>query len=47
MANRPRDRAESAAAARWINPIVAGWITYYGRFYRSACIPSCTASIPT
>ena len=22
--------------ARWINPIVAGWMLYYGRFYRSA-----------
>jgi RNA-directed DNA polymerase len=25
--------------ARWINPIVAGWIQYYGRFYRSALGP--------
>jgi RNA-directed DNA polymerase len=25
--------------ARRINPIVAGWINYYGRFYRSALIP--------
>ncbi|MFJ2022116.1 group II intron reverse transcriptase/maturase [Streptomyces nodosus] len=25
--------------ARRINPIVAGWIYYYGRFYRSALIP--------
>jgi len=22
--------------ARWLNPIVAGWMHYYGRFYRSA-----------
>ena len=22
--------------ARWLNPIVAGWMQYYGRFYRSA-----------
>jgi RNA-directed DNA polymerase len=22
--------------ARWLNPIVAGWMGYYGRFYRSA-----------
>jgi RNA-directed DNA polymerase len=21
--------------ARWLNPIIAGWINYYGRFYRS------------
>ena len=20
--------------ARWLNPIIAGWIRYYGRFYR-------------
>jgi group II intron reverse transcriptase/maturase len=25
--------------ARWLNPIVAGWINYYGRFYRSALNP--------
>jgi RNA-directed DNA polymerase len=25
--------------ARWLNPIVAGWMTYYGRFYRSAMHP--------
>ena len=25
--------------ARWLNPIVAGWINYYGRFYRSALDP--------
>lgn len=25
--------------AAWINPIVAGWMTYYGRFYRSALTP--------
>ncbi|WP_190816123.1 group II intron maturase-specific domain-containing protein [Saccharopolyspora pogona] len=25
--------------ADWINPIVSGWITYYGRFYRSALYP--------
>ncbi|MFI5888447.1 group II intron reverse transcriptase/maturase [Streptomyces sp. NPDC051554] len=25
--------------ARRINPIVAGWINYYGRFYRSALVP--------
>lgn len=26
--------------ARAINPIVRGWINYYGRFYRSALVPS-------
>jgi RNA-directed DNA polymerase len=25
--------------ARWLNPIVAGWMNYYGRFYRSAVNP--------
>jgi RNA-directed DNA polymerase len=25
--------------ARWLNPIVAGWMQYYGRFYRSAMRP--------
>jgi len=25
--------------ARWLNPIVAGWMNYYGRFYRSAVYP--------
>ena len=24
---------------RWLNPIVAGWINYYGRFYRTALDP--------
>jgi RNA-directed DNA polymerase len=25
--------------ARWLNPIISGWIGYYGRFYRSALLP--------
>jgi hypothetical protein len=25
--------------ARWLNPIVAGWMHYYGRFYRSSLDP--------
>ncbi|MGW4078479.1 group II intron maturase-specific domain-containing protein [Streptomyces asiaticus] len=25
--------------AEWINPIVSGWMTYYGRFYRSELYP--------
>jgi RNA-directed DNA polymerase len=25
--------------AQWLNPIVAGWINYYGRFYRSGMYP--------
>jgi hypothetical protein len=24
---------------RWLNPIVCGWINYYGRFFRSALNP--------
>ncbi len=28
-----------AQLAAWINPIVAGWMTYYGRFYRSRLYP--------
>lgn len=28
-----------AELARWINPIVRGWMSYYGRFYRSALYP--------
>jgi group II intron reverse transcriptase/maturase len=27
------------ALARWLNPIVRGWMVYYGRFYRSAMAP--------
>ena len=36
-----------ADLAREINPVVRGWMQYYGAFYRSRCIPSCRASIPT
>ena len=25
--------------ARWLNPIVAGWMNYYGRYYRSVLHP--------
>jgi Group II intron, maturase-specific domain len=28
-----------ADLARWINPIVRGWMSYYGEFYRSALYP--------
>ena len=30
------------ALARWINPIVRGWMQYYGAFYRSALYPLLT-----
>jgi hypothetical protein len=29
----------AADLARWINPIVRGWMSYYGAFYRSALYP--------
>jgi len=32
-------RLELDDLADWINPIVRGWINYYGRFYRSLLIP--------
>ncbi|HWB72992.1 MAG TPA: group II intron maturase-specific domain-containing protein, partial [Egibacteraceae bacterium] len=25
--------------ARWLNPIIAGWMQYYGRFYRTELQP--------
>ncbi|GAA3084508.1 group II intron reverse transcriptase/maturase [Streptomyces olivoverticillatus] len=32
-------RLELIELADWINPIVSGWMTYYGRFYRSQLYP--------
>ncbi|MQB02038.1 MAG: reverse transcriptase [Actinobacteria bacterium] len=34
-----RTRLELDDLAAWINPIVRGWVNYYGRFYRSLLIP--------
>jgi RNA-directed DNA polymerase len=34
-----RTGQDLAELAGWINPIVAGWMTYYGRFYRSRLYP--------
>ena len=34
-----RSGDDLAELAAWINPIVAGWMTYYGRFYRSQLLP--------
>jgi RNA-directed DNA polymerase len=34
-----RTRLELDELADWINPIVSGWMTYYGRFYRSRLYP--------
>jgi hypothetical protein len=31
-----RTATELEDLAAWINPIVKGWMTYYGRFYRTA-----------
>ena len=37
----------SADIARWINPKVRGWMTYYGAFSTRRYIPCSTASTPT
>jgi RNA-directed DNA polymerase len=34
-----RTRLDLDGLADWINPIVSGWMTYYGRFYRSQLYP--------
>ena len=39
MAAAPLDRAHLAEIARQINPVVRGWMQYYGAFYRSALNP--------
>ena len=33
--------------AAWLNPIVAGWMNYYGQYYRAVMIPFCGASTST
>jgi RNA-directed DNA polymerase len=35
------------ALARWLNPIIAAWIRYYGRSTEPRSIPSYGASTPT
>ncbi|MFI9630870.1 group II intron maturase-specific domain-containing protein [Streptomyces sp. NPDC052042] len=35
-----RSGSSLADLAREINPVVRGWINYYGRFYPSALVPS-------
>jgi hypothetical protein len=32
----PRTATDLNDLAAWINPVVRGWMTYYGRFYRTA-----------
>jgi RNA-directed DNA polymerase len=34
-----RTNLTEADLARWINPVVRGWMNYYGAFYRSALYP--------
>ena len=34
-----RVRDDLDELADWINPVVAGWMNYYGRFYRSQLYP--------
>jgi RNA-directed DNA polymerase len=34
-----RTRLDLNELAEWINPIVSGWMTYFGRFYRSQLYP--------
>jgi RNA-directed DNA polymerase len=34
-----RTDLSAADLARWVNPIVRGWMNYYGAFYRSALYP--------
>lgn len=34
-----RTAQESSDLARTVNPVVRGWMNYYGRFYRSALYP--------
>ena len=42
-----RTRHTMGSLAREINPIVRGWMQYYGAFYAPRCCPSCGASTPT
>jgi RNA-directed DNA polymerase len=37
-----RTRQSFSELARWVNPIVRGWMQYYGAFYRSALYPLLT-----
>ena len=41
-----RTRHDLRELADWINPIVHGWVNYYGRFYRSMLDPFSNASTP-
>jgi hypothetical protein len=39
MADAPAHRTRLDELAEMINPVVAGWMNYYGRFYRSELYP--------
>lgn len=34
-----RSGTELEDIAAWLNPVIRGWMTYYGRFYRTALNP--------
>ena len=36
LAHPPAHRHGTGDLAAWINPVVRGWVTYYGRYYRTA-----------
>jgi hypothetical protein len=36
----PRVRQSSADLATLVNPIIRGWVTYYGSFYRTELRPT-------
>jgi Group II intron, maturase-specific domain len=42
-----RTRLDLNELAAAINPIVVGWMNYYGRFYGRSLAPSSPASTPT
>ncbi|HZI75534.1 MAG TPA: group II intron maturase-specific domain-containing protein [Gemmatimonadales bacterium] len=39
LATAPAHHLTPAELVWWVNPIVRGWMSYYGRFYRSAPYP--------
>ena len=41
MRIRMRSDLSIEELARWLNPIINGWITYYGRYTRSALYAMC------
>ncbi len=41
MRVRIRTEMSIEQLAKWLNPIISGWIAYYGRYYRSALYGMC------